>query len=204
LRDGDRRGQAVNLHRVRLAALVLVALAALPLARAQWRAQAQAHAQSQSQSPPRTQAQPQSQPISQAQAQPQMPPADGAPADPPPALDPAHPILGTWKFVLADGICAETYHFRRDGTTVVTSGAEVSESVFEISAAPSARGFYKLVDRITRHNGKKDCTGETLKVGQQATTFIRIHPSGNLLIFCESESLDACIGPLNRIPDEEM
>ncbi len=194
----------MNLHRVRLAALVLVALAALPLARAQWRAQAQAHAQSQSQSPPRTQAQPQSQPISQAQAQPQMPPADGAPADPPPALDPAHPILGTWKFVLADGICAETYHFRRDGTTVVTSGAEVSESVFEISAAPSARGFYKLVDRITRHNGKKDCTGETLKVGQQATTFIRIHPSGNLLIFCESESLDACIGPLNRIPDEEM
>jgi hypothetical protein len=185
LRNGERRGQAVNLHRGRLAALALVAFAAVPQAQAQSRL--------------RVQAQPQSQQLSQAQAQPQFPPAD-----PPPALDSSHPILGTWKFVLADGICAETYHFRRDGTTVVTSGAEVSESVFEISAAPSARGYYKLVDRITRHNGKKDCTGETLKVGQQATTFIRIHPSGNLLIFCESESLDACIGPLNRIPDEEM
>jgi hypothetical protein len=125
-------------------------------------------------------------------------------AEAPPTLDPAHPILGTWKFTLADGICAETYHFRKDGTTVVTSGAEVSESVYEISAVPSPKGYYKLVDRITRHNGKKDCTGEMMKVGQEATTFIRFHPSGDLIIFCESESLNSCIGPLNRIPDEEM
>jgi hypothetical protein len=130
--------------------------------------------------------------------------AGAAAPDAPPALDPVHPIVGTWKFTLADGICAETYHFRKDGTTVVTSGAEVTESAYEISAAPSARGYYKLVDRITRDNGKKDCTGELTKVGREATTYIRFHPSGDMIIFCESESLDNCIGPLNRIPDEEM
>jgi hypothetical protein len=130
--------------------------------------------------------------------------ARAAPPDAPPPLDPAHPILGTWKYTLADGICAETYHFRKDGTTVVTSGAEVSESVYEISATPSARGFYKLMDRITRDNGKKDCTGEIMKVGREATTYVRFHPSGDMIIFCESESLGNCIGPLNRIPDEEM
>lgn len=129
--------------------------------------------------------------------------AQAGPGDTPP-LDPVHPILGTWKFTLADGICAETYHFRKDGTTVVTSGAEVSESAYEISPAPSAKGYYRLVDRITRDNGKKDCTGEVMKAGREATTYVRFHPSGDMIIFCESESLGNCIGPLNRIPDEEM
>jgi hypothetical protein len=127
----------------------------------------------------------------------QAPPPDGPPEAP-------HPLWGTWKFTLADGICAETYHFRRDGTTVVTSGAEVSESVYTISALPSAKGYYKLFDRITRGNGKKDCTGAVTAPGREATTYIRFHPTGTMLIFCESESLDNCIGPLARIPDEEM
>ena len=125
------------------------------------------------------------------------------PAAPPPETPP-HPIWGTWKFTLSDGICAETYHFRRDGTTVVTSGAEVTESTYQISPGPSARGYYRLVDRITRDNGKPDCTGTITKTGREATTYIRFHPSGEMIIFCESESLDNCIGPLNRIPDEEM
>lgn len=126
------------------------------------------------------------------------------PAPAPAAPPPPHPLWGTWKFTLSDGICAETYHFRRDGTTVVTSGAEVTESAYQISPGPSARGYYRLVDRITRDNGKSDCTGSVTKAGREATTYIRFHPSGDMIIFCESESLDNCIGPLNRIPDEEM
>jgi len=123
-----------------------------------------------------------------------------------PPLAPAaiHPIWGTWKFTLADGICAETYHFRKDGTTVVTSGAQVTERAYEISAGPSARGYYRLVDRITRDNGKQDCTGALALPGRESTTYIRFHPSGAMLVFCESESLDNCLGPLNRLPEEAM
>ena len=105
---------------------------------------------------------------------------------------------------LDDGICAETYHFRKDGTTVVTSGTEVTESSYSISPAPSARGYYRLFDRITRSNGKPDCTGKVTQSGREATTYVRVHPSGEMIIFCDAESLDNCFGPLKRIPDEEM
>lgn len=62
-------------------------------------------------------------------------------AAPPPA---DHPILGIWRFTLPDGSCSEIYRFRADGTTLVTSAEEVSESTFNIPAQPSASGFYKL------------------------------------------------------------
>ena len=39
-----------------------------------------------------------------------------------------HPILGIWKLSLPDLGCLETYRFRADGTTLVTSAEEVSES----------------------------------------------------------------------------
>src|SRR5581483_3333468 len=63
-----------------------------------------------------------------------------------------HPVLGTWTFVLPDGSCEETYRFRSDGSTVVTSGEEVAESTYEISAKPSASGYYKWVDTIVKDN----------------------------------------------------
>jgi len=125
-------------------------------------------------------------------------------AQSPPGGAAPHPIWGTWKMTLDDGICAETYHFRKDGTTVVTSGTEVTESSYSISPAPSARGYYRLFDRITRTNGKPDCTGKVTQSGREATTYVRVHPSGEMIIFCDSESLDNCFGPLKRIPDEEM
>jgi len=128
-------------------------------------------------------------------------PAPGAVGAP---IDAAHPILGTWKLSMPDGICTETYHFRKDGTSVVLSGQEVSESAFEITALPSPLGYYRMVDRITRDNGKPDCAGEIMKVGKEATTYIRLHPSGSMIIFCDAESLNSCIGPLERIPDQEM
>ena len=115
----------------------------------------------------------------------------------PPAA--SHPILGIWRLTLPDGSCSETYRFRGDGTTLVTSAEEISESEFDIPAKPSAKGFYKLTDRIVKDNGKKDCSGAIMKVGTKATNFIQFHPSGGMFVMCVRESLDACIGPFERV-----
>ena len=66
-------------------------------------------------------------------------------ATPAAAAPPAdHPILGIWKLSLPDLGCSETYRFRADGTTLVTSAEEVSESEYRIPDKPSAKGFYRL------------------------------------------------------------
>jgi hypothetical protein len=119
----------------------------------------------------------------------------------PPAAN--HPILGIWKLSLPELRCSETYRFRGDGTTLVTSAEEVSESEYSIPDKPSAKGFYKLQDRIVKDNGKKDCAGEIMKVGTQATNFLRFHPSGSLFLMCSDETMQACIGPFERIEGEE-
>jgi hypothetical protein len=124
-------------------------------------------------------------------------PVQFACAAPPPA--PNHPILGIWKLSLPEIGCSEVYRFRGDGTTLVTSADEVSESEFQIPASPSTKGFYRLEDRITRDNGKMDCTGTVMKVGTRATNFIRFHPSGALFLMCADESMDSCIGPFERV-----
>ncbi len=118
-----------------------------------------------------------------------------------PAAD--HPILGIWRLSLPELGCSETYRFRGDGTTLVTSAEEVSESEFKIPDKPSAKGFYRLEDRITKDNGKKDCSGAIMKVGTRATNFIRFHPSGALFLMCADETMDSCIGPFERVQGEE-
>jgi hypothetical protein len=111
-----------------------------------------------------------------------------------------HPLLGTWRFTLPDGSCTEVYTFKADGTADVTSGEEVSSSAIEFSDQPTDLGYYKWVDKILKNNGKKDCGGSTTPIGHVATNYIRLHPSGNKLLFCESENLDVCLGPVNRVP----
>ncbi|MGG7604194.1 hypothetical protein [Massilia sp. BKSP1R2A-1] len=114
-----------------------------------------------------------------------------------------HPILGIWKLSLPDLGCHETYRFRADGTTLVTSAEEVSESEYRIPDKPSARGFYRLDDRIVKDNGKKDCAGAIMKPGTTATNFIRFHPSNAIFLMCADETMNACIGPFERVKGEE-
>ena len=121
----------------------------------------------------------------------------------PPAPAANHPILGIWKLSLPDLGCSEIYRFRGDGTTLVTSAEEVSESEYRIPDKPSAKGFYKLEDRIVKDNGKKDCSGEIMKVGTRVTNFLRFHPSGTLFLMCSDETMQACIGPFERVEGEE-
>ena len=123
-----------------------------------------------------------------------------AAAAPPASPSASHPLLGIWVLSIPQLGCSETYHFRGDGTTLVKSADEVSESEFTVAEKPSVKGFYKLEDRIVKDNGKKDCSGEVMQIGTRATNFLRFHPSGARFVMCRDESMEACIGPFERMP----
>ena len=127
-----------------------------------------------------------------------------ATAAPPGKVEPSHPLVGIWQFQLPDSSCTETYLIRADGTTAVTSGAERSESAFEVSAKPSAKGFYRWTDRITRTNGKPDCGGGRTPIGQETTLYVRMSPSSDAMILCADETLDRCMGPLVRMEAQAL
>ena len=129
--------------------------------------------------------------------------SDAVRATPPPPVA-NHPIIGVWRLAVGNSRCAETYRFRGDGTSLVTSAHEVSESAFAIPSTPSAKGFYKLEDRITKDNGKQDCSGEVMEVGTKVTNFLRFHPSGDIFLMCASESMETCIGPFERVRGEAI
>ena len=115
----------------------------------------------------------------------------------PPAPD--HPILGIWTFFLPDSGCSETYEFRSDGILLATSGEERSERVYQITDWPDAQGFYTLVNRVVRENGKPDCFGDPTELGFSATNFIRFDPTGSWFGACPTKSPDVCIGPFLRV-----
>jgi hypothetical protein len=114
----------------------------------------------------------------------------------------SHPLLGIWILAMPQLGCSETYHFRGDGTTLVKSADEVSESEFTVAEQPSARGFYRIEDRIVKDNGKQDCAGEIMKPGTRAINYIRFHPSGARFVMCRDETMEACIGPFERVPGQ--
>jgi hypothetical protein len=130
--------------------------------------------------------------------------ATAAGAAPPRPTAKDHPIIGRWTISLPDGSCDETYTFRPDGTTLVTSGEEIAESVFEISAQPSSTGFYKWTDKLVKDNGKKDCSGEVTAIGNTVTNYVQFNRSGDVFIMCAKESLDQCIGPFRRVQGQSI
>lgn len=115
-----------------------------------------------------------------------------------------HPLLGTWMLRIPGKNCQEIYQVRGDGTTLVTSAAEVAQSEFTVSEKPSAKGFYKWVDKVVKDNGGKDCSGNISKPGHEVTLYLRFHPSGNLFLLCEKEDLNTCFGPFVRQKEEDI
>lgn len=109
-----------------------------------------------------------------------------------------HPLIGTWRIDLPQASCHELYQIKADGTTQVTSGEQGAESEFQLSLHPSAKGFYKWVDRVTKENGKPDCMGAVVQVGHEATNYIVLHPNGDRFLMCAAEDMDTCIGPFVR------
>lgn len=113
----------------------------------------------------------------------------------------SHPLVGTWTWSLFGGSCTETLQFRPNRTLLSTSGQEVAEKTYEVTAVPDAAGFYKLVETVVRQNDKKDCSGVLLEgPGEQSTRFIQFSPRRDKLLICENASLKACFGPLSRVP----
>jgi len=113
-----------------------------------------------------------------------------------------HPIIGAWSMMVPGTDCEETYYMRQDGTSLFTSGDEEGESVYEIDDEPAGQGFYKFTNRILKDNGKPDCAGTVTNPGAELNMYLKFHPSGDLMVLCRDESLDACIGPLYRVGGE--
>lgn len=112
-----------------------------------------------------------------------------------------HPVVGIWSWTLFNGKCTETLQYRADGVLLGTSGEAVTEWRYAASSAPDAQGFYKMIEISTQHNAKKDCSGDVVdEIGLDATKFIQLNPTKDLLIICKIPSLEACYGPLRRLP----
>ena len=116
-----------------------------------------------------------------------------------PAALPVHPLIGTWTWTLFGGSCTETFQYRPNRVMLGTSGQEVVEKSYEVSALPDAQGFYRLVETVVRQNDKKDCSGALLEgPGEQSIRFIQFSPARDRLLMCQIASLAACFGPLKR------
>ena len=125
----------------------------------------------------------------------------GAGAAPPAAN---HPIIGIWKLTLPDGRCSETYRFRgRRHQPGHQRARGVGERIRHPRRA-QRQGLLQARRQIVKDNGKQDCSGEVMKVGTQATNFVLFHPSGEMFLMCASESMEACIGPFERVRGEEI
>jgi len=109
-----------------------------------------------------------------------------------------HPLIGTWQFT-GPNRCNETYIVRPDGTAQITSAEEVAESQLTIDDQPSAKGFYKWVEKTVKDNGKKDCSGEVTRAGNVVTSYVLVNPSKDAIALCEREDRGACVGPFKRI-----
>ncbi len=113
-------------------------------------------------------------------------------------LPAGHPLVGRWRLDLPRAGCFEVYDLHANGTLDVTSGQQAAGSEFEISTQPSARGYYKWVDKVTRDNGKPDCSGNLTPAGQVVTNYVLLHPSGRQFMICAAESRETCFGPLRK------
>ena len=112
----------------------------------------------------------------------------------------SNPVVGSWSWTLFDSRCTETLQYRADGVLLSTSGEAVTQWRYVASSAPDAQGFYRMVETATRHNAKKDCSGDVMdEVELDAIKFIQLSPRKDRLIICKTPSLAACYGPLQRL-----
>ncbi|MBW8722719.1 MAG: hypothetical protein JF626_12905 [Polaromonas sp.] len=128
-------------------------------------------------------------------------PSIAAPASAPAAAPAAHPLVGTWSWTLPGKTCTETWQYRADGKRLGTSGEEVTQSDYQVPAKPTTTGFYPLTETVTNSNGKRDCSGDLHADGDESVIrFIQFSPKQDQFIVCKAASLEACFGPLKRVP----
>lgn len=116
-----------------------------------------------------------------------------------------HPLIGTWTWQPEGKSCTEVYEWHADGTGLVTSGEEVTETRFQISKMPDRNGFYVFLDRVVKDNRGRDCAGSTKDdTGRKTTLYIQMSPDGDQIRICLKATGAACFGPLTRMPDLEI
>ena len=108
-----------------------------------------------------------------------------------------HPLLGSWELVLPGSKCVETYDYRADGTSHTVSAAEETVTDYQVSATPSAQGYYELTVTLRSSNGKPDCSGQLTPVGKPFTLYLAPLRGGFLM--CFDPALQRCQGPLTRL-----
>jgi hypothetical protein len=115
--------------------------------------------------------------------------------------DPAA-IVGKWTWTRADNACTEVYDYRADGTLQVLSGSETTDNTYSIDAAPDKNGFFKMVLKIVKDHGGKDCAdSEEDNTGQEQVVYVLFHSSRELHAVCRDPNLEACYGPLRRVKE---
>ena len=116
------------------------------------------------------------------------------------AQDKPHPLVGTWTWTRSPNACTEVYDFRPDGTAYIVSGAERTDNTYTVSAQPDARGFYKLVLKVVKDHGGKDCADQDRDdTGQQNIDYVRFEPDLNSQVWCRKPNMETCFGPLRRM-----
>lgn len=113
---------------------------------------------------------------------------------------PEFSIVGNWTYKAPNSTCEDTYSFQPDGTMRGTSGEQVVDSKYTISAKHTRYAFYELKHQIITTNGQKDCEGEPSEVGHEGLHYIRYDLTGEHMIMCEDETslLYNCFGPMTR------
>jgi len=114
---------------------------------------------------------------------------------------PGHPIMGTWNVIVATTACQETWELRPDGTTHNTSGSEESASEYTVTDQPGENGFFALDDTITESNGKPDCGGSKMLVGDRAVDYLLPTPDGKFRL-CSEARRNSCYALLIRVSQE--
>jgi len=111
----------------------------------------------------------------------------------------AHPVIGYWKSTFADSECVETYLFNEDGTGKFTSGKEVTDIRYEVSAQPNMNGFFKLLHMITASNGEQDCSGAVSPTKAAVVSYMLFQPDGRSFVSCDTDSvtMEFCFGPMH-------
>ena len=122
------------------------------------------------------------------------------------AVPGAHPLVGVWRSTAAAApalakaaACVETLDYRPNHIRLGTSGTEITRATYDVSAQPSADGFYRLAQTILESNGQPDCAGDRhSKADETLVRFIQFSPQKDQFIVCRSAALTACFGPFRR------
>jgi hypothetical protein len=114
----------------------------------------------------------------------------------------ASEIVGKWTWTRADNACTEVYDYRPDGTLQVQSGAEKTDNTYSIASTPDENGFFRMVLKIVKDYGGKDCAdSEEDSTGQEQAVYVLFHSSRELHAVCRDPSLEVCYGPLHRMKE---